>query len=452
MFVEHRLFGTDGVRGVAGQYPLDRGTVGKLGVAIGTVLGGASGAAHPEVLLGQDTRESSPWIAAALAAGLHAAGARVASAGVITTPGVAFLTRSRGFAAGVMVSASHNPFADNGIKVLSGAGTKLPESAELEVERVLSSVPALNGQAANLPLESSPALSSEYLDFLESLVAGEKGISHFRLVIDCANGSASRLAPALMGRLGIDAAIMNAEPDGRNINLNCGSLFPQHMAEATRERGADFGVALDGDADRAIFACPAGGVLDGDHVLFAMGPYLKASGALKGGAVVGTLMTNLALELALRTHSIGLKRSAVGDKFVLEEMLRSGINLGAEPSGHVIFSDISAAGDGLITLLQMLRLLAETGVPATELMRGYAPFPQVILGVRVKQKPSLELIPQISTALARARGELGERGRVVLRYSGTEPLARVMVEGENAEDVHRFAREIASSIEQAIGA
>ncbi|MGH9469362.1 MAG: phosphoglucosamine mutase, partial [Terriglobia bacterium] len=412
------LFGTDGVRGVAGQYPLDRDTVTSLGRALAVVLAAEGHTASPEVVLGQDTRESGPWIARALAAGLGSAGAKVASVGVITTPGVAYLTRRHGFAAGVMVSASHNPFEDNGIKVFSSAGTKFPEQAELEVERVLRSFAGRNGQASDLPGEPSRGLMDDYLEFLESLAPPDGAIGRLKLVVDCANGSASALAPALMKRLRIEARIINSQPDGRNINLNCGALYPRQMAETTREGGGDFGVALDGDADRAIFACPVRGVLDGDHVLFAMAPFLRAKQALKGGAVVGTLMTNLALELALKARSIGLKRAAVGDKFVLDEMVRSGINLGGEPSGHIIFSDISSAGDGLITLLQMLRLLAETGEPASELMRGYTPFPQIILGGRVKEKPPLECVPAVASALACSRDELGERGRVVLRYSG----------------------------------
>lgn len=442
-----KLFGTDGVRGVAGDFPLDRETVAKLGVAIGAVL--ASGHPAPEILLGRDTRESGLWIAHALAGGLGAAGARVLSAGVITTPGVAYLARKHRFAAGVMISASHNPFKDNGIKVLSSTGTKLPESVEMEIESALGHVraPAANEDGK---VEPRDGLLTEYLDFLVSLAPPRPRT--LKIVADCANGSACAIAPQLFERLGIEARLLNASPDGRNINLNCGSLHPERMAEATRESGADLGVAFDGDADRAIFAAPSGRVLDGDHVLYGCAPFLRGRGELAGGAVVGTLMTNLGLELALAQRGIALKRTDVGDKYVLEEMLRSGINLGGEPSGHIIFSDASLAGDGFITLLQMLRLLFSSGASADELMRGFEPFPQLIRNVAVSSKPPLESIPEIAAALSRCQEDMRERGRVVLRYSGTERLARVMVEGERAAAVERHASEIAAAIERTLGA
>lgn len=441
------LFGTDGVRGIAGKYPLDRETIGKLGMALGAVLAAEARSRRPEVLLGMDTRESSPWIARALAAGLAASGAEVAGAGVITTPGVAFLTHHHGFAAGVMISASHNPFQDNGIKVFSGGGSKLPEAVELEIEREIKSnhLPELGDGE----IKTEPDLLVEYLDFLASIAPspGRK----MRLVADCANGSASAIAPRFFERLGIEARILSAGPDGRNINLHCGSLYPERMAAETRDVGADLGVAFDGDADRAIFAIPSGRVLDGDHVLYGCAPFLEGRGELRGAAVVGTLMTNLGLELALSERGIGLKRTAVGDKYVLEEMLRSGINLGGEPSGHIIFSDASLAGDGFITLIQMLRLLSATGSPVEELMRGYEPFPQLIRNVRVVEKPPLESVPEVASALARCEDDMQGRGRVVLRYSGTEPLARVMVEGERAAAVEHHAAEIAAAIERTLG-
>lgn len=450
MLRKPQLFGTDGVRGVAGQFPLDSETVGMLGRALGLVLArDKTSSSRPEVLLGEDTRESSPWIARRLAGGLRASGAEVAYAGVITTPGAAFLTRHHGFAAGVMVSASHNPFGDNGIKVLSSAGTKLPESLELEIEKALQRLP--RSEVSEYDLKPSPALADEYLKFLESLVPASNHLSRFRFVVDCANGASSAVAPQFLRRLGVQARILNAEPDGRNINLECGSLHPQKMAFETQSFQADLGVAFDGDADRAIFATRAARILDGDHVIFAMAPFLQSKNALKGGAVVGTLMTNLGLELALKKRAIGVKRTPVGDKFVLEEMLRSGINLGGEPSGHIIFSDVSIAGDGMVTFLEMLRLLSETGAPADELMEGYRPFPQLIRNVRVKEKPPLESIPEVAQALARCREEMGDQGRVVLRYSGTEPLARVMVEGEDAAAVEHHTAEIAAAIERTIG-
>jgi phosphoglucosamine mutase len=449
--IKPQLFGTDGIRGVAGQYPLDRATVRRIGRALGMVLRKEVATRPTRVLLGQDTRESSAWISQTFAAGLRSTNVEVVSAGVISTPGVAFLTRQLAYTAGVVVSASHNPYEDNGIKVFSNSGTKLPESLELEVERALHD--AAGGELINgePPVEPEPQLLKNYVEHLVRLAPPLRNHSEFRLVIDCANGAASRVVPLLLDRLGMEARILYAEPNGRNINLGCGSLFPKAMAETTRAQGADLGVAFDGDADRAIFATRGGRLADGDHVLFGVAPFLQRNGKLKGQAVVGTLMTNLALELALAPQGIGLKRTPVGDKYVLEEMLRSGINLGGEPSGHLIFADLSMAGDGIITLLQVLRLVEETQEPFDELVGGLKPFPQKIVNVRVREKPPLESISLVALAIRECHEELGERGRVVVRYSGTEPVARVMVEAEHEEAVRRHSARIAGAIDAAIG-
>lgn len=447
------LFGTDGVRGVAGHYPLDRETVGKLGLAVAAVLERATAERPLRILLGEDTRESSGWISRLLAAGLRSRGVDVVYTGVITTPGVAYLTRRRGFVAGVMVSASHNPYQDNGIKILSSAGTKLAEPVELEIERELND--ARSGLESVATVEASltadPELRNDYVEHLAELLPEPRRAARFRVVVDCAHGSTTYIIPALAKKLGIDVCILNAEPNGRNINLDCGSLHPERMARETKAQNADLGVAFDGDGDRAIFATGEGRIADGDHVLYAMAPFLKRHGALQGGAVVGTLMTNLGLELALARQGIGLKRTPVGDKYVLEEMLRSGINLGGEPSGHIIFSDISLAGDGIITLLEVLKLLAETGQSLDELVRGLQPFPQVIRNVPVREKPPLESIPEVERAVADCRREFGTRGRAVVRYSGTERVARVMVEADDAEAVERHAARIAGVIGDVLG-
>jgi phosphoglucosamine mutase len=442
------LFGTDGIRGVAGQYPLDQATVGKIGSALGTVLRGSSSPVR--VVLGRDTRESGEWISRALTRGLASTGAQVVDAGVFTTPGVAFLTRHQTFSAGVAISASHNPFEDNGIKIFSHAGTKLAEAEELEIERLLATSPELPAEAQG-SAQFIPNLVDDYVEYLTSLVPAGRALSRYQLVVDCGNGAACRVAPLVFERLGINAHPLNTEPNGRNINLHCGSLHPEAMAETTKALGADLGVAFDGDADRAIFATRDGRLADGDHVLYAIAPFLDRSGNLQGRAVVGTLMTNLALELALAEHGIGLLRTAVGDKYVLEEMLRSGISLGGEPSGHLIFADLSLAGDGMLTLLEVLRLLAETGQPFAQLVQGFRPFPQLIRNVRVREKPPLDSIPTVARAINQCRSELGERGRVVVRYSGTEPLARVMVEAEQAEMVETHTARIAGAIDSALG-
>lgn len=447
-----QLFGTDGVRGVAGQFPLDRETVFKLGQALGVVLQEHVAARPLSVVLGEDTRESSSWISQCMAAGLRSSSVEVAYAGVITTPGVAFLTLRHGFAGGVMVSASHNPYQDNGIKILSKSGMKLSESLELEIEALLEkfTVP-IQGSPAEAEIEPEPQLFDDYVDFLIGLFPSAKRFSKFRLVVDCANGSASRVMPRLLQRLGIEGRILNSNPNGHNINMDCGSLYPQQMAEETRKSGADLGVAFDGDADRAIFSTREGRIADGDYVLYTAATFFQQRGMLKGGAVVGTLMTNLGLELALGRHGISLKRTPVGDKYVLEEMRRSGINLGGEPSGHVIFSDVSLAGDGIITLLQILRVLAESEKSLGELVSELRQFPQIIRNVRVRERRPLESIAEVNHAVSEFQREVGNRGRVVVRYSGTEPLARVMVEAEEDGIVQHHAGAIAGAIEGALG-
>lgn len=447
-----QLFGTDGVRGVAGRPPLDRDTVFKIGRALAVVLEKHIAARPLRIVLGEDTRESSAWISRTLAAGLRSSAVEIAYAGVITTPGVAFLARHHTFAGGVMVSASHNPYQDNGIKLFSNSGMKLSEALEVEIESVLKSIPApgsKTGEGAELvPL---PGLLGDYVDFLVSVTPAGKRLPAFRLVVDCANGAATRVAPVLLQRLGIGAHLINASPNGCNINLDCGSLHPQKMAEETRASSADLGVAFDGDADRAIFATREGRALDGDHILYATAAFFQERGLINGGAVVGTLMTNLGLELALARLGIALKRTPVGDKYVLEEMQRSGINLGGEPSGHIIFSDISLAGSGMITLLQVLRMLDETGKSLSDLVSPLKQFPQIIRNVRVRERLPLESIPEVELALAEFRHEVSGRGRVVVRYSGTEPLARVMVEAEEAEMVERHAARIAGAIDGILG-
>jgi phosphoglucosamine mutase len=446
-----KLFGTDGMRGVAGCYPLDAATVRKFGKVLGRILQKHDGGARPRVVLGEDTRESSCGVSQALAAGLGASGSEVVYAGVITTPGVAFLTRQLGFTAGVMVSASHNPYNDNGIKVFSSSGLKLPAGEETEIELALEKEESCEGSALTEPLLVEPGLLDQYLRYLQAILPANLPLPKAPLVVDCAHGAGSRVVPELLRNLGIEARILNASPNGRNINHLSGSLFPEGMARETRSSGAHLGVAFDGDADRAIFATADGRIADGDHVLYAAAPFWERNHKLKGHTVVGTLMTNLGLEIALERFGIGLKRTAVGDKYVLEEILKSGYNLGGEPSGHIIFADLSLAGDGIITLLQVLRLVAESGTSFAGLVSGLEQFPQLIRNVPVREKPPLESLPEVTRAIEACRDEIGARGRVIVRYSGTEPLARVMVEAEDAENVRRQAARIADAIERAIG-
>ncbi|HXL23572.1 MAG TPA: phosphoglucosamine mutase [Candidatus Dormibacteraeota bacterium] len=449
------LFGTDGIRGLPGVAPLDDATLYATGLALGEYLGGEQGGAH--VLIGMDTRESGPHIAAILADGLRKARATVAFAGVITTPGVACLVRQSDFHAGVVISASHNPYHDNGVKLFSHAGMKFPDSAEEEIEREifrhraqeLSRAGALAHES--VPLVADDSLDAEYLDFLRDRVIPGASLSGLRIVLDCANGAAYKLGPALFQSLGADVVAIGVQPDGRNINDHCGSLHLESLQQRVAAEKATLGVAFDGDADRALFVCGSGRIINGDGVLLAVARHLKSAGQLKGNRVVATSMSNLGLERILSNESIALARTAVGDRYVLEEMLKSGNVLGGEQSGHIIFLDDSPAGDGLLTAVKIASLVALRG-RLESLVEGLKDFPQVIVNVKVKSKPPLDSLPEVSRALAEAQSILGDNGRVVLRYSGTEPLARVMVEAEHAADVQRFSQSLATALRQSIGA
>src|SRR5580692_5248796 len=443
------LFGTDGMRGVPGTPPLDDQTLYATGRAIGGYLKQEFGSAH--ALIGMDTRESGPHIAQLLTAGLQAAGASAEFAGVITTPGVACLVRENDFQAGVVISASHNPYHDNGVKLFSHAGMKFPDAVEEALE---AEILKLRGESvpANRPaLVANHVLHVEYLDFLRSRVIPGANLAGRRIVLDCANGAAYQLGPELFRSLGAEVIAMGVQPDGQNINAGCGSLHLEALQKRVVAERAELGVAFDGDADRALFVCANGHVVNGDGVLLVVGRYLKAQRLLKQNRVVATSMSNLGLERILAQEGITLARAAVGDRYVLEEMLKSGNNLGGEQSGHIIFLDDSPAGDGLLTAVKIASLVSMHG-PLENLVEGLKDYPQVIVNVKVKSKPALETLPEVADALAKAQSILGENGRVVLRYSGTEPLARVMVEAEHDADVQRFSQSIASALRSSIGA
>src|SRR5712692_6606758 len=443
------LFGTDGIRGVPGEFPLDDRTLYWIGQTLGNYLHRHTPGAR--VLIGMDTRESGPHIAGRLATGLQAASVPAAFAGVITTPGVACLVRKDGFAAGVVISASHNPFHDNGVKLFAGTGMKFPDQVEEELEGEIWK--HKDGAAAEhkVRLEADASLDAHYLDFLRSRAIPGAKLSAMKVVLDCANGAASRLGPALFRSLGADVVAIHDRPDGRNINAGCGSLHPEGLQKKVLETRAALGVAFDGDADRAIFSSATGEPVNGDGVLLAAARYLQSIGQLKGGRVVGTTMTNLGLERALAVENLPVTRVPVGDRYVLEEMQRSGCNLGGEQSGHIIFLDDATTGDGLLTALKIACLVSLRG-PLDELVHGLKVFPQTIVNVKVRSKPPHESLPEVSSALAQANRSLGDSGRIVLRYSGTEPLARVMVEAERAEDVERWSETIAFAIQSSIGA
>lgn len=443
------LFGTDGIRGVPGIPPLDDATLYASGRALGAYLKHQHPAAR--ALLGMDTRESGPHIAAILAAGLAKETVSVAFAGVIPTPGVACLVRQKGFQAGVVISASHNPFHDNGVKLFSSTGMKFSDSAEELLEQDIFKHRA-EGVPANIPaLIPDESLDAEYLAFLRSRLIPGAQLSGFRIVLDCANGAAYKLGPELFRSFGADIITMGIEPNGRNINAGCGSLHLEGLQERVVAERAVLGVAFDGDADRALFVCSTGRLVNGDGVLLAIARFLKSQGKLQGDRVVATSMSNLGLERALARENISLARADVGDRYVLEEMLRSGNVLGGEQSGHIIFLGDSPAGDGLLTAVKIASLVSMRG-QLTSLVEGLKDYPQAIVNVKVRFKPPLESLPDVSRALAEAQSALGDTGRVVLRYSGTEPLARVMVEAEHESDVRRFSQSVAAAIRSAIGA
>jgi phosphoglucosamine mutase len=445
-----KLFGTDGIRAVAGQSPLDATTVYAIGLALAHILGAKT--PTPRVLLGMDTRESSEWIAATLTAGLDAGGASVESAGVITTPAVAFLTHTHGFATGVVISASHNPWQDNGIKLFGPDGYKLPDAVELAIEEEIFH--QLTG-STNAPQRSvAPAVNeadrAEYVRFLLASVPG-LSLDGKRIVIDCANGAASSVAPQLFSDLGGEVLITHASPDGRNINEACGALHPEIVAEQVKSCKASMGITFDGDADRALFADEHGRVVNGDAVLLLAARDLQRRGLLTNSTVVATTMSNMGLEAALKRSGIEMLRAAVGDKYVLEQMIATGAALGGEQSGHIIFSGRSTTGDGLLTALLLLDIVHRSGKSLAELVADLKVFPQVIVNVKVREKRPLEGIPNVAAAIRAAEVELADSGRVVIRYSGTEALARVMIEAESELLMRHHADTIAAAIRTEIG-
>lgn len=445
------LFGTDGIRGVAGKFPLDDRTVHAAGVALGRHLRSQNAASAPRVLIGMDTRESGQAIAENIAGGLAREAVGATFAGVITTPAVAHLTGKMDFAAGAMISASHNPFEDNGIKVFSRDGFKLADAAEHEIEQQIFQLLESSVASSPIALQAEPALSEAYLD---GLTAGGKieGAQGIRVVADCANGAASSLAPRLFERLGIEADVIANKPDGRNINLNCGSLHMDDLRRRVLDTGASVGIAFDGDADRALFVAEDGAVVTGDHILLLAAKYLSQRGRLANSLVVTTVMANMGLETALRHAGASMLRTAVGDKYVLEEMLRTGAVLGGEQSGHIIFREFANTGDGLLTARIVLEILAAEGRPLSEMARQLPVFPQTLRNLRVVRKVPFEDAPPLRDAVAASEKELGQRGRVVVRYSGTEPLVRIMVEADDEALMEAHASRLTGVFEQYLSA
>jgi len=450
-----QLFGTDGIRGVPGQYPLDDATLDRVGVALGDyLLAQQQDRTQLRVLIGRDTRESGPHIAERIAIGLGSAGVDAVSAGVLTTPGVAWLVSREGFAAGVVISASHNPYHDNGVKLISSSGMKFPDAIEGLLEAAILSPNGARPPAVPKRIgrhEGAEKLHEDYLAGLRAAVLPGANLSGMKVALDCANGAASNLAPRLFRSLGANVMAINDAPDGRNINAGCGSLHPEALRKRVVETGAALGVAFDGDADRAIFSSASGKRVDGDGVLLAMGRYLQSTGKLKGSVIVGTTMANLGLERALEKSGLKLARTDVGDRYVLEEMQRIGANLGGEQSGHILFFDDATTGDGMLTAVKIASLVSIAG-PLDALVADLKVFPQKIANVKVKSKPPISSLEDVTRVMSEAERSLGKSGRVVLRYSGTEPLARVMVEAEREEDVLRWTEALAAALRSCIGA
>jgi phosphoglucosamine mutase len=445
-----KLFGTDGIRAVAGEPPLDAKTIYAIGLALGHTLGAK--ATQPRVLLGMDTRESSGWISATLTAGLTAGGASVESAGVITTPAIAFLTHKHRFAAGVVISASHNPWHDNGVKLFGPDGYKLPDAVELAIEEeIFRQHDGLTGDPKqSVAPRVNEADRAEYVRFLLAVVPG-LSLDGRRIVIDCANGAASPIAPQLFSDLGGEVVITHASPNGRNINEHCGALHPEIVAAQVKHHRASMGITFDGDADRALFADENGCVVNGDAVLLLAGRDLQARGLLSNSTVVATTMSNMGLEAALKRSGIRMLRAAVGDKYVLEQMMATGAALGGEQSGHIIFTGHSTTGDGLLTALLLLDIVHRSGKSLAELVADLRIFPQIIVNVKVREKKPLDSIPSVAAAIRAAETELAESGRVVIRYSGTEALARVMIEAESEPLMRHHADAIAAAIRAELG-
>lgn len=444
-----KLFGTDGIRGHAGEYPLDSRTVNIIGAALARHLQEVLGRG-PRLISGRDTRESGIEIESEILAGAAAEGASCESAGIITTPGVAYLTGACDFDAGIVISASHNPYRDNGIKIFAPDGKKFGGDVERAIEAAVLADEAPLANQVEFRSERAEKFCQDYLDHLRA-EAGDLSLAGMRIVLDCANGAASSLAPSLFESLGANVKTINDRPDGQNINRDSGSTHLEHITRVVVEEGGDIGVAFDGDADRVLFIDEKGSVVDGDGTLWVMAQYFKDHGELQNSTIVATVMSNIGLQLALASRGIELLRANVGDKYVLEKLLETGSEIGGEQSGHIIFPNISLVGDGMMTALLVLKAIQKKGVPLSQATEGFSRYPQILLNIPVKEKRPFENVPEIAAAAKRVEGELDGEGRLLLRYSGTEKLARVMIEGKDQAGIEAQARQLAEVIGISLG-
>jgi phosphoglucosamine mutase len=447
-----RLFGTDGVRGVANVEPMTSETALRLGRAVAYVSRRSK--RRHKILIGKDTRLSGYMLETAMASGICSMGVDVLLVGPLPTPGIAFLTRTLRADAGVVISASHNPFQDNGIKFFGQTGFKLPDELEAEIERLVlgDAIDALRPTATEIgkAFRIDDAVG-RYNVFVKGVFPRTLTLDGMKLVIDCGHGAGYKVGPEVLEELGARVISLGVDPDGENINQNCGALHPGDLQAAVRRHGAHLGIALDGDADRAVFVDERGEVVDGDEVMAIVATDLHARGQLRRDTLVATVMSNLGLHVAMKQRGIQVVTAPVGDRHVVEELVRGGYSFGGEQSGHIVFLDHSTTGDGLITALVLLALLVEQGKPLSELRRVMRRFPQVLVNVPVATKPEVTSVPPLAAAIAKAEAILGERGRVLVRYSGTEPLLRVMIEGEREAQIQDLADTIAATARTALG-
>lgn len=443
-----KLFGTDGIRAIAGQFPLDYSSVYTLGKALAELL--EEEGLPLKVIIGRDTRESGVWLEQALIQGINESKGEAFSAGIIPTSAISFLTKKYSFSAGIIISASHNPYQDNGIKIFSSQGIKISNVWEKKLERAIQTE-RQNVRKEKIEITPSSSFGEEYIEFLTNRFSHVNFQRKIKLVLDCSNGASCFFAPKVFKDLGFDVTTLGDSPDGKNINFQCGSLYPQNLAKKVVENKADIGIAYDGDADRAIWVDEKGRILNGDHTLFALSQFMKEKGRLKSDFVIATTMSNLGLEKALEKFKLKLYRTKVGDKYVLEQMMKLDANLGGEQSGHTIFLDDCPTGDGILTSIKMLEVIVSRNTSLSELVKDFKEFPQILLNVRVTRKEDFNQFPEIKNAMDEIKKELADSGRLYLRYSGTEPVARIMIEGQDRGQIENQAQKMAYLIERYLG-
>lgn len=449
-----KLFGTDGIRGVANEYPMTPELAMKVGKAVASIFKQHNNNGRSTIVIGKDTRISGDMLEHAVASGICAMGVDVCLSGILPTPGIAFLTASTSAIAGIVISASHNPFYDNGIKIFKNDGFKLSDEKEVEIERhVLNENLEQVGKAVQNTGRIHTMTDSEkkYANFLKEIAPEKKFFKGLKIVMDCSNGATFRVAPKLFTELGAEVEPLFVRPDGKNINDHCGSQNPEVLRKNVVTKGADIGIAFDGDGDRLVAVDETGGMATGDQIIAICAKYMKQTGTLKGNCVVSTVMSNLGLRLSLKEMGITHIESKVGDRHVVEKMISSGAVLGGEDSGHMIFLDHHTTGDGILTALRLLEIMRAESKPLSELRKVMTVFPQVLINVKVSHKPDIETIPEIKDAILSVERRLANEGRVLIRYSGTEPLCRVMVEGPDMVKTRAYCRELADVIKHTLG-